>query len=101
DRSVKIVTDRGAVTIHLTTPEDAGAALVWHTGSPAHVEALQQRATWRVLQCRDAQLTETTGRPVRCPSEDDLYDRLDLAFLPPELRMGHGALADGERQTHS
>jgi hypothetical protein len=26
------------------------------------------------------------GRPVRCPSEDDLYDRLDLSFIPPELR---------------
>ena len=41
----------------------SGAALVWHTGSAAHVEALQQRATWRGLQFHDAQLTETTGRP--------------------------------------
>jgi DNA polymerase (family 10) len=97
DRSVTILTDRGPVTIHLTTPEDAGAALVWHTGSAAHVEALQQRATWRGLQFHDAQLTETTGRPVRCPSEDDLYDRLDLAFIPPELRGGDEAIAVAER----
>jgi DNA polymerase (family 10) len=67
DRSIKLVTERGPVTIHLTIPADAGAALVWHTGSSAHVEALQQRAAARGLQFRDAQLTETNGRPVRCP----------------------------------
>ena len=97
DRSLKMVTDRGPVTIHLTIPEDAGAALVWHTGSPAHVAALQQRAAARGLQFRDAQLTETTGRPVRCPSEDDLYDRLDLPFIPPELRAGNEEIESAER----
>jgi DNA polymerase (family 10) len=97
ERSVKIVTDRGPVTIYLTVPEDAGAALVWYTGSPDHVEALQQRAAARGLQFRDAQLTETNGRPVRCPSEDDLYDRLDLSFVPPELRSGDEAIAAAER----
>ena len=97
DRSVKIVTDRGPVTIYLTIPEDAGAALVWYTGSSDHVEALQQRAAWRGLQFLDAQLTEKSGRPVRCPSEDDLYDRLDLSFIPPELRAGDEAIAVAER----
>ena len=96
-RSVKVVTDRGPVTIYLAIPEDAGAALVWYTGSPEHVEALQHRAAARGLQFRDAQLTDTTGRPVRCPSEDDLYDRLDLSFVPPELRMGDEAVAAAER----
>ncbi len=30
-----VSTERGAVTLHFTTPEHAGAALVWHTGSRA------------------------------------------------------------------
>jgi DNA polymerase (family X) len=97
ERSLKIGTDRGPVTIYLTIPEDAGAALVWYTGSPDHVEALQQRAAGRGLQFRDAQLTDETGRPVRCPSEDDLYDRLDLPYIPPELRAGDEAIAAAER----
>jgi DNA polymerase (family 10) len=97
DRSIEIVTERGPVTIHLTVPDNAGAALVWHTGSPAHVEALQQRAAARGLQFQDAQLTETTGRPVRCPSEDELYDYLDLPFIPPELRSGDGEIDSAER----
>ncbi len=97
DRSVKIVTDRAPVTIYLTTPEDAGAALVWYTGAPDHVEALQHRAASRGLHFHQAQLTETAGGPVRCPSEDDLYDRLDLSFIPPELRSGDEAIAAAER----
>jgi DNA polymerase (family 10) len=99
DRSITIVTDRGPVTIHLTTPEDAGAALVWHTGSAAHLEVLQQRASARGLQFRDAQLRENTGRPVRCPSEDDLYDRLDLPFIPPELRAGDEEIEAAARES--
>jgi DNA polymerase (family 10) len=99
DRSIKVVTERGPVTIHLTIPEDAGAALVWYTGSSAHVEALQQRAAARGLRFGDAQLTEQSGRPVRCPSEDDLYDRLDLPFIPPELRFGNDEIVSAEHNT--
>jgi len=98
-RSIQLVTERGPVTIHLTIPEDAGAAMVWHTGSSPHVAALQQRASERGLQFRDAQLTERTGRPVRCPSEDDLYDYLDLPFIPPEIRAGGEEITSAEHNT--
>ena len=41
---VEVSTDRGRVRLHVTTPEDAGAALVWHTGARRHTEQLQERA---------------------------------------------------------
>jgi DNA polymerase (family 10) len=88
DRSTMIRTERGTVTLHLTPPEQAGAALVWHTGSTLHVAALRDRALARGLHLFDAGLTDRQERPVACPSEDDLYDRLDLPFIPPELRLG-------------
>jgi DNA polymerase (family 10) len=88
DRSTMIRTERGTVTLHLTPPEQAGAALVWHTGSTLHVAALRDRALARGLHLFDARLTDRQERPVACPSEDDLYDRLDLPFIPPELRLG-------------
>ena len=37
EQSVTIVTDRGRLTVHLTAADQAGAALVWNTGSPPHV----------------------------------------------------------------
>src|SRR5581483_7645541 len=42
--SVSVVTARGPVTLHVSAPHDAGASLVWHTGSRSHVEQLQARA---------------------------------------------------------
>jgi len=88
DQTVIIGTDRGTAAVHMTTPDQAGAALVWHTGSTAHVFALRARADQRGFRYEDARLTDRDDRIVRCPSEDDLYDRLDLPFIPPELRAG-------------
>ena len=39
--SLTAATARGPITLHLAPPEQAGAALVWHTGSRAHVDQLQ------------------------------------------------------------
>ncbi len=97
DRSVIVNSDRGVLTLHLTTPDQAGAALVWLTGSTSHVAALSERAAARGLRLEAAELADAEGRPVRCPSEDDLYDRLDLPFVPPELRAGAGELESAER----
>lgn len=96
DASVLISTERGVVTLHLASPDQAGAALVWHSGSTSHVMALQDRADSRGLRLHDAQLTDRDAHPVSCPSEDDLYDRLDLPFIPPELRAGHDEIACAE-----
>ena len=96
-RTVIIGSERGTVTLHLTEPDQAGAALVWHTGSSGHLAALQARADERALRLNDAQLTDRDGRSVRCPSEDDLYDRLDLPFIPPELRAGGDEIDSAER----
>lgn len=97
ERSVMIATDRGPVTIYLTAPQDAGAALAWHTGPAPHVAALRQRAAERALRFDAARLEDDEGRLVLCPSEDDLYDRLDLPFIPPELRVGADEMAAAER----
>ena len=97
DRSVIIGTERNQLTLHLTAADQAGAALVWHTGSLPHVVALQQRADARGLHLQDARLTDADGRHVPCPSEDDLYDRLDLPFIAPELRAGEDEIGSAER----
>lgn len=99
ERRVMIGTDRGTLTVYLTAPDQAGAALVWHTGSSSHVAALRERAAERGLRFDDARLTERDGRIVRSPSEDDLYDRLDLPFIPPELRAGSDEIESAERNT--
>src|SRR5688572_19403493 len=90
DTSVVAGTERGPVTLHLTTPEQAGAALVWYTGARAHVDQLQARASRLGLRFDGGAVSRTDGAEVSCASEDELYARLELPFIAPELRSGDG-----------
>ena len=82
--SVEIATERGRVRLHLTTGDDAGAALVWHTGSQRHTLALQAHAARRGLTFRDGLLSRANGALVATPDEDELYRHLGLPFIAPE-----------------
>jgi DNA polymerase (family 10) len=97
DTSVVAGTERGPVTLHLTTPEQAGAALVWHTGARAHVDQLQTRATRLGLRFDGGAVSRPDGAEVPCASEDELYARLELPFIAPELRSGDGEVGAAER----
>ena len=90
--SITIETARGPVTLHLTTPDHAGAALLWHTGARAHVAQLQTRGERLGLRFDGARLTGRDGSIVTCASEQELYGRLDLSFIAPELRSGDGEI---------
>ena len=90
-------TERGPVTLHLTTPEQAGAALVWHTGDRAHVDELQMRASRLGFRFHAGAVSRAGGAEVECTSEDELYGRLELPYIPPELRSGNGEVVAAER----
>ena len=97
-RGVVVETARGTVALHLAAPDDAGAALVWHTGSRAHTALLSRRATDAGLRFTDARLTDENGAGIPCLTEAELYSRLKLPFIAPELRNGTdevGAAAAG------
>ena len=93
--AITVDTGRGRVTVHVAPPHHAGSALVWHTGSRAHIALLQARARRFSLLFDAACLTPSgdTG----CASEEEFYARLELPFIPPELREGAGEVAAGER----
>ena len=84
-----VSTERGPVTLHFTAPEDAGAALVWHTGSRRHTASLQARARGRGLIFEDGALLTAAGQRVAAVTEDELYRHLDLPYIPPEVREGN------------
>ncbi len=86
--SVEAATERGRVRLHVTAHEDAGAALVWHTGARRHTAQLQTRASRAGFVLRDGLLSRPNGALVSTPDEEDVYRRLDLPFISPELREG-------------
>ena len=95
--SITAYTARGLVTLHLTPPEQAGAALVWHTGARAHVSQLQTRAGRLGFQFQDGAMLHPTGTAASCASEEGLYATLHLPFIAPELRSGEGEIRAAER----
>jgi DNA polymerase (family 10) len=95
--SVEAATDRGRVRLHVTAPEDAGAGLVWHTGARRHTEDLQARANRLGLVLRDGLLSRANGVLVSTPDEEEVYRRLNLPFISPELREGRDEIAAAER----
>jgi DNA polymerase (family 10) len=99
ESSLTVGTLRGPVTLHLTTPESAGAALVWHTGSRSHVDQLQTRARERDLRFVDGLLLRSTNEPIACSSEQDFYTQLGLPYIAPELRSGDAEIEIAERGT--
>jgi len=95
--SVEAATERGRVRLHVTASEDAGAALVWHTGTRRHTDLLQKRATRLGLVFRDGLLSRPNGALVSTPDEEDVYRRLNLPFISPELREGVDEIDTAER----
>ena len=73
---ITMANERGAVTLRVAVPADAGSALVWHTGSRSHTHQLQARA-------------ERMG-----PA---FYRHLELPEIPPEVREGANDSDPAER----
>jgi DNA polymerase (family 10) len=75
-------------------PRDAwGSALVWYTGSRAHVarlEALARDRGWRLsaFGLED----DATGKILERQREVAVYERLGLPWIPPELREDEGEI---------
>lgn len=72
-----------SVELLVVTPEEYIAALHARTGSRKHIEKLNGRAPASALKNRRASHSD---------SEDSIYRRLGLDFIPPELREDTGEI---------
>jgi DNA polymerase (family 10) len=82
-------------------PLDAwGAALQYFTGSQAHDVAVRQIAVRQKLRLSEYGLFDAgTGELIVSRTEEEVYGRLGLAWIPPAMREDHGeveAAARGE-----
>ena len=85
------------VDLRIVEPEAYGALLHHFTGSQAHNIVLRERAVKRGLNISEYGLAEIgTGEYKPVASEEELYSRLGLRYIPPELREDAGELAAAE-----
>jgi DNA polymerase (family X) len=81
------------VRLMIVPPETWGSALVWYTGSRAHVARLEELARARGWRLSPFGLEDdATGQLLEREREVAIYERLGLAWVPPELREDDGEI---------
>jgi DNA polymerase (family X) len=81
------------VELRAVAPEQFGDLLQHLTGSAAHNAALRDWAVRRGLHISEyGVLDDGTGETTLCADEQELYARLGLPYIEPELRENRGEL---------
>jgi DNA polymerase (family 10) len=79
------------VDLRVVPAESLGAALMYFTGSKAHNVALRQLAIKHRFKLNEYGLFRGTRR-VAGRTEAEVYERLGLPYIPPELREDQGEI---------
>jgi DNA polymerase (family X) len=88
------------VDVRLLPPESFGAAMQYFTGSKAHNVALRQRALKMGYTLSEYSLAKLdTEKPVAGKTEEEIYAKLKLDYIPPELRENLGEIDAAESHT--
>jgi DNA polymerase (family X) len=88
------------VDVRLLPPESFGAAMQYFTGSKAHNVALRQRALKMGYSLNEYSLATLDGdKPVARETEEEIYAKLKLDFIPPELRENLGEIEAASTHT--
>ena len=96
---------QGGIQADLRVVSDAEYpfALAYFTGSKEHNIVMRQRAIERGLRLNEYGLfkskeeTRDAKLRVSCKTEEEIFQKLDLAYVPPELREDKGEFAAAER----
>ena len=92
---VRIQTHNGiSVDLRIVAPEAYGNLLQHFTGSARHNVQLRERAVAKGLSVSEHGIAEPeSGEVARYATEEEVYGRLGLAYIEPELREGRGEIA--------
>ena len=97
ERRLYVLADRVQIGVRLAEPANAGADLLYLTGSRAHVEALQAHAAAIGWTLKAGGLHASDGTFTPAATEADIYAALGLPLIPPEIRNGDEEIALARR----
>jgi DNA polymerase (family X) len=97
-KKVFIVCGGVEIDLRIVEPEAFGSLLHHFTGGQAHNIALRERAVKMGINISEYGLArEGTGNYEPVATEEELYGRLGLPYIPPELREDTGEIEAAER----
>jgi DNA polymerase (family 10) len=98
DTKVSIKTGEIDVDLRIVAPEAFGSLLHHFTGSQAHNVVLRERAVKVGVSISEYGLAESGTKDYKpVASEEELFQKLGLAYIPPELREDWGEIQAAER----
>lgn len=99
EKKTSIRTTKGLqVDLRVVPPDSWGAALQYFTGSKAHNIRTREIAVRKKLKLSEYGLFDTeTGKKIVSKTEEDVYARLGLPWIPPTLREDRGEIEAGLR----
>jgi DNA polymerase (family X) len=94
DAGARMVTHNGiTVELRIAKPEEFGNLVQHFTGSAEHNVKLRERAVGRGLSVSEHGIKDTdSGEVTLCATEEEVYERLGLSYIEPELREGGGEI---------
>src|SRR5207244_11281132 len=88
------------VDVRLLPPESFGAAMQYFTASKAHNSSLHQRAIKMGYTLSEYSLARLDDqKAVAGKTEREIYAKLKLDYIPPELRENHGEIDAAEKHS--
>jgi DNA polymerase (family 10) len=95
DSGTRVITHDGiSVDLRIVAPDAYGNLLQHFTGSAQHNVELRERAVAMGLSVSEHGITEVESDVVkRYETEAEVYERLRLAYIEPELREARGEIA--------
>ncbi len=99
DAKTSVVTRRGTqIDVRVVEEKQLGAARLYFTGSKGHNIKLRQRALARGWTLNEYALSEIeSGKVIASETEEQIYEALGLAFIPPVLREDQGEIEAAEK----
>jgi len=85
------------VDVRVVEDQQFPYALHYFTGSKEHNIALRQRAIARGWKLSEYGLFDKGEKLIPCKDEAELFAKLGLAYIPPELREDHGEIEAAEK----
>jgi len=105
DTKASVILEGGIqADLRVVSDKEFPFALAYFTGSKEHNIVMRQRAIGRGLRLNEYGLfksKEETRDPkllVPCKDEADIFAKLDLPYIEPEMREDHGEFAAGEKR---
>jgi len=92
DTKMSVITEKGLQVDLRVVPYDAwGAAMIYFTGSKAHNIKIREMAVKKGWKLSEYGLfTVKTDRRIACRSEEAVYSKLGLPWIPPQIREDAG-----------